>query len=203
MKDWQELIDSGTLDLYVMGQTTEEENQYIEQMSVLYPRIRKEIDEISLALEQYALLHAVEPDPIIKPFLLATIDYTERLKSGEAITVAPLLHEKSRATDYQEWLDRADMVLPEDFEEVYAKILSYTPEAITAIAWIRTMAPQEVHNHEYERFLILEGSCSIHIGNKVFNLVPGDYLQIPLHEDHHVLVTSAIPCKVILQRVAA
>lgn len=203
MKKWQELINSGLLDLYVLGETTVEENLYIEGLSEMHPEIRQEIEAIGLTLEKYALRHAIQPDPIIKPFLLATIDFSDRVKSGEVIVPAPLLGEQSSSKDYQQWIDRIDMALKEDFEDVYAKIISYTPEVITAVVWIREMAPQEIHEREYERFLILEGTCEIHISDKIYELVPGDYLQIPLHQPHHVLVTSEKPCKVILQRVAA
>lgn len=201
--DFQQLIDSGLLELYVLGQTDEEENLLIEQLAAVHPEIVSEIDAISLALEQYALSHATAPDPIIRPFLMATIDFTDRMKAGELPQSAPLLHSGSAASDYTAWLNRPDMILPDDFQDVFAKILSYTAEAITAIVWIREMAPQEVHDREYERFLILEGSCDIHVEDQVFHLVPGDYFQIPLHKNHHVEVTSAYPCKVILQRVAA
>jgi len=203
MQDLQELIDSGLLDLYVLGQTDEQENLLIEKMADAYPQVIEEISAISLALERYALEHAVAPDPIVRPFLMATIDFSDRMKAGEVPQLAPSLHQGSKAEDYQQWLDRTDMVLPDHFEDVFAKILSYTPEAITAIVWISQMAPQEVHDHEFERFLILEGTCDIHVEEQAFQLVPGDYFQIPLHKSHHVQVTSALPCKVILQRVAA
>ena len=43
----------------------------------------------------------------------------------------------------------------------------------------------------------------ITIENEVHYLKTGDYLQIPLNVGHNLVVTSSIPCKVILQRVAA
>ena len=62
---------------------------------------------------------------------------------------------------------------------------------------------QEVHHDEYEKFLIVEGTCTITIGDEVHNLVPGNFLSIPLYKNHTVTVTSLIPCKIILQRIAA
>jgi len=199
----QELIDSGLLDLYVLGQTTEPESFIVEQAAEVYPEVRAEINAISSALQKYAMKHAVEPDPIIKPFLLATIDFSDRMKSGEEVSIAPLLHANSAAEDYNAWLERDDMRLPAYADDVFAKILSYTPEAITAIVWLRHLAPQEVHDHEFERFLILEGTCDIQVEDQMNQLVPGDYFQIPLHKSHQVIVTSECLCKVILQRVAA
>jgi len=203
MKAWQELLNSGILELYVLGETTEEESKMIEEMAAAYTEVAQEIDEICIALEKYAMANSINPDPIVKPFLMAIIDYSDRMKAGETYDVPPLLNENSVPDDYLKWLNRADMAMPPEFDEVFAKILSYSETVITAIVWITNMAPQEVHDHEYEKFLILEGTCDIYIADEVHHLKAGDFLTIPLHKEHHVKVTSAIPCKVILQRVAA
>ncbi|TDQ11207.1 cupin domain-containing protein [Pedobacter metabolipauper] len=203
MEDLQELIETGLLELYVLGDTNEQDNLLIEKIGAANPQLWAEVDAIGLALEKYALDNGIVSNPIILPFLMATIDFSDRMQAGETPVIAPILHEGAVAADYQQFLERKDMIMPDNFKDVFARILSYTPEAITAIVWISQMAPQEVHDHEYERFLILEGTCDIHIEEDIFHLVPGDYLQIPLHKSHHVMVTSKIPCKVILQRVAA
>ncbi|MBC7915533.1 MAG: cupin domain-containing protein [Pyrinomonadaceae bacterium] len=196
-------IESGILELYVLGQTTPDETILIQKLAASDESIRNEILEIELSLEKYAQAHAVEPDAIIKPFLLAMLDYMDRMQNGEKASTPPLLHAGSNINDYLEWLNRADMVIADDFNDVYAKIINYTPEIVTAIVWIKEMAPQEVHEDQFERFLIIEGTCDIVIDDEVHQLVPGDFLTIPLHKAHHVKVTSTIPCKAILQRVAA
>jgi quercetin dioxygenase-like cupin family protein len=113
-----------------------------------------------------------------------------------------MLHEKSTIIDFDEWLNRTDMV-PKSSTDLFAKIIGYSAKATTAIVWIKDYAPQEVHDHEYEKFLIVEGTCNIIVGEEVHALIAGDYFSIPLHKSHLVQVTSTIPCKVILQRVAA
>lgn len=203
MKDCKEFIISGILELYVLEQTTSEENIEVETMSALYPEVKQEIVEISGALERYALENPITPDPTIKPFLMATIDYSDRMQNGEVFTSPPILSPDSRIADYEEWISREDMVPPAEYDAIHAKILSYTPQVITAIVWLKVMAPQEVHDDEYEKFLILEGTCDITVGEDVYSLKRGDYLTIPLYQNHYVTVTSSIPCKVILQRVAA
>lgn len=201
--DWKELIFSGLLELYALGDATAEQCIMIEEIMVVHNEVRIELNEIELALENYALSHSIEPDPIAKPFLLATLDYMDRMKAGEAFSVAPELQATAIAEDYRQWLDREDMVVPAEIDNIYAKIISHSPALLSAIVWIKEMAPQEVHDHEFEKFLILEGTCDIYVENDVFSLLPGDYFAIPLHKKHHVMVTSNIPCKVILQRVAA
>ena len=203
MKTRQDYIDSGILELYVLGETTLEESSQIARLAAADPLLQKEITEIELAFEKYSTAHSVEPDPLIRPFLLATIDFAERVRNGEKPSVTPVLTRNSKIADYAEWLNREDMTLPEDFNAIYAKILSHTAELTCAIVWIKDMAPQEVHDREFEKFLIVEGSCDITIEGNVFHLGAADYLTIPLHEKHHVTVTSEIPCKVILQRIAS
>lgn len=172
-------------------------------MASAHPEVQREIEEISASLQVYAERQAPPVCPTVKPLLMATIDYMERIRKGEWVTYPPELNEQSAITDFSEWLEREDMVLLDDFEGVYAKIIGYTPQATTAIAWLQYGSPEEVHDDQYEKFLILEGSCDITIDGTVVSLLPGDYLSIPLHKPHHVKVTSAVPCKVILQRLAA
>jgi len=88
-------------------------------------------------------------------------------------------------------------------ENLFIKIIGNIPGMITSIAWIKDQTPREVHHNEYERFLIVEGNCDIIIGDETNHLVPGDYFSISLQEYHTLKVTSSIPCKAILQRVAA
>jgi mannose-6-phosphate isomerase-like protein (cupin superfamily) len=135
--------------------------------------------------------------------VLATIDFTERLKNGEQQSFPPVLTEQSKIDDYNEWLKREDMFLPDDADSIYVKLIGYTPDVTSAMVWIKHYTPSEVHNNEFEKFLIVEGTCDITVDEKIYSLVAGDYLSIPLYVSHHVKVTSKTPCKVILQRVAA
>lgn len=198
-----EFIESGIIESYVLGAASEAEISEVEKMAAIHDDVRREIDEISIAFEKYAEANAIDPDPTVRPFFLATIDYIERLNAGEISSNPPILTATSTIDDYKMWLDREDMFLPDDAAEVYAKIIGNVPEAITAIVWLKNLAPQEAHHTEYERFLIVEGSCEITISDKIYTLNAGDFLEIPLFKHHHVTVTSEIPCKVILQRVAA
>ena len=154
-------------------------------------------------MEIYAMQNAVLPPPTIKPFLFAIVDYTERLKNGEQPSFPPVLNENSTISDYKQWINREDIKLPDNFKDFHAQIIGFTPEVTTAIIWIKTMAPDEIHNHELEKFLILEGTCDLNIEGEVFPFKAGDYLSIPLYKKHSLTITSSIPCKAILQRIAA
>jgi mannose-6-phosphate isomerase-like protein (cupin superfamily) len=201
--DIKAFIASGVLEMYVLGQATEMECAEVEKLSRLHPEIKVELTAIEMALEQYDLQHAVTPHATIKPGIHSVIDYTDRLEAGEPMAFPPILNENSKIEDFQEWISRPDMQPPTEFENLFGKIIGANAEATTLIIWIKELAPEEVHNTEYERFLILEGTCTIRVGTTNHFFKPGDYFQIPLHMDHEVIVTSDIPCKVIMQRVAA
>ena len=99
MKRGKEYIGSGILEQYVLGYTSQAESKEIELMAATDPAIRLEIKAIEEALEAYAMEHAVAPNPVIKPFILATIDYSERIKGGEPVTMPPVLHKNSFKED--------------------------------------------------------------------------------------------------------
>jgi len=201
--DIKEYIASGILEQYVLGTISAEELLVVEQMAANHLEIKEEILSISYVLEKLAIENAIAPDATIKPFIMASIDFMERMESGEQPSFPPILSGTSRLIDFASWINRDDMVLPSDAGDLYAKIIGYTPEATTAIAWIKGNAPVETHDIKYEKFLIIEGTCDIVVEDKVYQLVAGDYFAIPLHKSHQVRVTSSIPCKVILQRIAA
>lgn len=204
MRDIKEYIQSGILEMYVLGLTSAEENTEVAQMMAKHDEIAEELDRITEALIVPAESENVSLDPTIKPLVMATIDYQERLKNGEAVSFPPALNQGAKKEDYSEWLNRKDLQLEgDDLEDISLRIIGYTPGMLTGILWLKHGAPYEIHDKEIEKFLILEGSCDIVMDDKVDSLKPGDYYSIPLHLGHSVKVTSNVPCKAILQRVAA
>ena len=201
--DIRAYLDSGIVQLYILGYATEEECREFESLMNLHPEIANEFELHQQLLADVADENRFEPNPNLKPLMLATFEYIARLENGEEQSFPPILNEHSTIEDFQLWIERDDMIAPEDFEEVHAKIIAATPEMTCAMVWIKNMAPEEIHTDEYEKFLILEGSCTIVVGTEENKLVAGDYFAIPLFEDHKVIVTSEEPCVVILQRIAA
>ncbi|HET6226441.1 MAG TPA: cupin domain-containing protein [Bacteroidia bacterium] len=196
-------INSGIIEMYVMGALSDQEVLELKQLSTTHPEILNEIERVSTTLEGYAVASKKTPSPSVKPMLMATLDYLQRLENGEAPVVAPLLTKNTKAEDFAKWLERKDMQAPASYEESYAKIISHSPKCSTAIVWLKTGAPKEMHDDQYESFFILEGTCDIVVNNELFPLYPGDQFTVPLHASHYVKVTSAVPCKLILERRAA
>lgn len=197
------LLESGLLDVYVLGQCSAAEAAMVEEMAVLDETVRQAIDEASAAIEHYARAQAIPPPPALKPFIMATLNYMKRMEQGEEAAVPPLITETSTIADYASWLNRPDLQLNGPLEDAFAYLIAATPQATTAIVWLSRGAMPEVHHDEHEKFLVVEGSCCITIEGAEHFLSAGSVLSIPLYADHFVRVTSDIPCKVILQRIAA
>lgn len=189
--------------MYALGTTSAPDYLLVEQLANSHPEIREELNQIELTLERIGQSQAIEPPPTLETFIMATIEYMERLKHGEPPATAPRLSPSSRIQDFSEWLNRPDFQLSVDFYGASAHIIASTPASTTAIVWLGLGAPPEVHTTEIESFLVVEGTCRITIGETPFDLGPGAYLSIPLHVSHFVQVTSSCPCKLILQRTAA
>ncbi|MEO8712424.1 MAG: hypothetical protein ABI405_09895, partial [Parafilimonas sp.] len=170
----REFIQSGILEQYVLGITNAEESAEVEQLAAADPVIKQEIESASIAFEKFIMQNAIQPDPLTKPFLMATIDYSERIQNGEPVVEPPLLHPQSTIEDFADWLNRSDLISP-NADDIFVRIIGSTPDVVTAIVCIKNYAPQEVHDKEYERFLIVDGSCDIIVGTEIHHLVPGDY----------------------------
>ena len=203
MKDLKEYIASGIVERYVFEMALPEEISEIEALAKQHAEIQAAITNFCLLVEHNALANAINPPEVIKPELMATIDYMERLSNGEPMTFPPILSEKSKIDDFSEWLNRPDMKPSPNSANIELKIIGHIPTCTTAIVWVKERTPEEVHTTEYESFFIIEGTCTIHFASNTYNLGPGDYLKIPLFQKHHIVVTSTMPCKVILQRLAA
>jgi quercetin dioxygenase-like cupin family protein len=202
MNDVRAFIESGILEMYVTGSASPAEMQEVERMAAVYPEVDEHILEIAKALETYALANAIEPHPTMKPFVMATIDYSERMAAGEEPVFPPALDENSSCAEYAEYLHGETMQVGPDFGGIGARIIGYTPTLTTAVVCLADVEIQEVHTKEIEKFLILEGSCTIIIEDNVHHLIAGDFLVIPVNKQHLVKITGKAPCKALLQRVA-
>jgi mannose-6-phosphate isomerase-like protein (cupin superfamily) len=199
----KKLIESGILELYLLGEVSGAERAEVERMAQEFQEVRQELFALEVALEKYALSEARTVDPTIKPFLMATVKYMERMGAGEKESFPAKLHSGSKIDDYRWWLDRPDLGLNEPLDEIDAHIIGSSEGRTTAIVWIKNGAPPEVHKRELETFLIVEGTCNIVVDGKDNHLKPGDVFSIPLHLSHYVIITSDVACKLILERCAA
>ncbi len=73
-----EYIASGILESYVMGAVSDQERREVECLSSIYPEVGRELDQLSEAIEQYAMLHSVEPPASTKDKLLQQLSFSKQ-----------------------------------------------------------------------------------------------------------------------------
>ncbi|MEP7257274.1 MAG: cupin domain-containing protein [Flavitalea sp.] len=200
MKKTDEFMQSGMIQAYINGLLTHSEEKEVIAMAQLHESVRLKIDELSIELERAVVKQAIAPPKIVKAMFMASIDYMDRMNKGEKPSFPPLLHEESAISDYNYWLTREDCLHTPEVDEMYIKIIGKTPQITTAIVWMQQMRT-EMHQHEIEQFLIIEGTCQVMIGANARQLKPGDVMIIAPGQRHEARTTSSIPCKVILQRI--
>jgi len=79
-------IESGILELYVLGQLNAQEQAEVEAMAAKYPEIKQEIEAIEIAMEQYALENAIKPSADLENKILGKITASANQKKTEPVT---------------------------------------------------------------------------------------------------------------------
>lgn len=73
MEDIKAYIESGILELYVLGDVTPEERAQVEAMARKHPSIKAELDLIGHSMELYAKEYAVEPSENLRERVLNSL----------------------------------------------------------------------------------------------------------------------------------
>ncbi len=90
MEEVKAYIESGILELYVLGQLSAAECSEVEEMAHKYAEIKAEILAIELAMETYALQNAVEPSVNLEQKILAQVGRDETKDVAIEPKIVPL-----------------------------------------------------------------------------------------------------------------
>jgi anti-sigma-K factor RskA len=85
------IISSGILEMYALGQTTAAESAQVEAWLQQYPELRDELQAIELGMEQYAMMNAVKPSEKVKTNILTAIRNSEAAPTTAAAPVKKLV----------------------------------------------------------------------------------------------------------------
>jgi len=193
----REYIGSGILELYCLGNLSPQEEEEVLQM-MIHPEVKHEIVRIQTALEAYAQKHAVEPPVHMQGTINTLIGNLEK----EILMYRHDLPVLNKYTNYLPWLQLVQDDIPKTIEGGrYTKMLTRTSSVMQMLVVSETDIEDELHTDEMESFIVLRGTCDCTIGDKVFSMKAGDYMEIPLHIHHDVKVHSPYVVA-ILQRIA-
>ena len=180
-------LNSGLLELYLIGKLDQEEVLLVNQMRVAHPEVVAELASLEAFFEREALQHAVKPDSRFDEkmqslFLNLEIEQVMQLSDMPLVT---------SFSDADAWFEMISPLLPQgNFEGRFEKLLRNDDQVMQALVITPEGVDEEVHEDMHESFLILKGTCICTIGNETITMGPGSFMQIPLNQPHTIAVAS-------------
>ena len=185
----EKFIESGILEGYVLNIISIEDRATVEEIAKKNNLVKKEISLIEKSLESFSSEHKIIPPNHLKTKII------DQIKEEKIFSSPPILTENSKIEDYQLWIDKIEP--PENYENMYMKVIGDYKTAKMVIAWIKDGETNHSHSEYTEIFLIVEGSCSATINGKTKSYNVGNYVRFPINSNHSYKVTSKKPMKVI------
>ena len=81
MKDLKAYLESGILELYVLGDLSSEEIREVESTISRYPEVRSEVEAIENALHAYAISNAIQPPDSVRNRILNSIETSDKAET--------------------------------------------------------------------------------------------------------------------------
>jgi len=196
--DIEAYINSGILYDYCTNTLSAVKRIEVEQVCAEYPEIKKELLQIQHALDRFAGSSPMWPGEKIKEGIWNTLENINKEKAGD-LNDLPVINKYS---DHNRWKNIILPLMPRDIpEEPVITPLRNSGGVMQVLMIGKTGVEDEVHEQEQESFLVLEGECDCHIGDNVYRLGPGGFIEIPMYEHHDVKVISEYVVAV-MQRIA-
>ena len=85
----------------------------------------------------------------------------------------------------------------EDFDNIKVQKLSSDDRASSFLIWVKKEVKAHWHELHTENLYVIDGTGDMTVGEKEFQLKPGDHITIPMNVVHSVKVTSQTPLKVL------
>ncbi|RYF87815.1 MAG: cupin domain-containing protein [Chitinophagaceae bacterium] len=191
-------LESGIIETYCLGFTSEEENQLVESMRTAHPEVQAAIEEVGAGLNEVLKQQEIKPTPGVK---LAVMHAVYRQHSSEDKRFVPLLNATADFHHIEASLLANQLKIPDDtFSNLYVQELPSTNEVINLAVWMKEGHEAETHADYKEFIAIIEGSCEMTIGDITTSYKAGDIISIPLHISHHAVITSSQPMFAVVQR---
>ncbi len=186
MADKNEYINSGNLEQYCLDMFNPALSNKVAELSSADPKVKKELNQIELALEQLAQSHAVEPNAGLKNRVLAALNFFDEEKID-----LDNLPPTSKYSNYSAWLKAVEHLIPaEPFEDFFMYELQRDEHIAQMLVVTKLDVAEEIHEEVGESFFILKGQCACTVGDEVITLNAGDHLEIPLHISHDIKILS-------------
>ncbi len=203
MFDIEKYIASGILENYCLGLASSEEVAKLEHYCRQYPDLKKDLILLQKDLINYTGQYSKTPPINAGHKILNRIEEL-KLNSETLSNDKKRIKEFIAISDFSN-IDKWQKLIghiqpPEKYENIHFHKLYKNDTQLQGIVWFRKEIEEESHDSLKEKFLVLEGTCTCKVGGEHIDMVPGSFLDIPLHTKHELMVTSKTPVKVILTK---
>ncbi|WP_316793462.1 anti-sigma factor [Pedobacter frigoris] len=140
MEEAKAYIESGILELYVLGQLNDQEQREVEAMAAKYPEVKQEIEAIEIAMEQYALAQAIEPSKGLD------LKIFEKIDNQQSILNIPVNQEAEVPVQKQQVRTEAHIVPLNAGHESKIRTLRVALAACIALLIVSVIALFSAHN---------------------------------------------------------
>jgi anti-sigma-K factor RskA len=140
VEDLKAYIETGILELYVLGDVTPDEKRQVEEMASKHPEVKAELGAIELSMELYAKENAVEPSENLRGRILGSL--LTNLGDDRNFTAAPS-HNEVDAYEEEEEQDNTVVAMPVHKESSFYK---YAFAATLALLVASTVAIFNLNN---------------------------------------------------------
>lgn len=168
-------------------------------MCASHPEVKEEVLRIQQSLESLARQTSITPQMELKDRIWDILDNVNKENNGDPDDL-PIINKYS---DHNNWKRMVLPLIPEGIPDGINTQVLRNADGVTQILIVSSVdVPDEVHEHEKESFLVLEGECKCYIGDeKEIRLGPGGFIEIPMYTHHNV---KALTPRVvaILQHIA-
>ncbi|MFK8006470.1 MAG: cupin domain-containing protein [Saprospiraceae bacterium] len=201
----EDYLNSGIIERYCLGLTNSQEGEKLLKLVEQYDEIAINLKE---AQEQFNTFHKkfdkVAPLQSLEIIKQSIIE-NKRWEDAELLGEDKMLKEFISISKHSDikLIKKLikDIHLPTEYDNIFAKPLYKGKGKELFLFFVKKIVPMEEHPEVDESFLILEGTADCYIDDQVFNMEKGDFMQIPIHSKHKVIVTSSTPGIAIRSRV--
>ena len=183
MKEVEDIISSGLLELYCFGLASSEEMEQVQTMKDKYVKVRDEIALIEATINARIVQEGIKPSDSAKERLMLSFTAAE-------LGLPALLSQVSSIDEWLNYLEQNNIRLNPGIPYLWTELPS-TPDLVSYAVWApKGMNVEEEHDDEEERLLMLSGTCNISINGAVTEYCAGDFIVIPEKTWHKAESTS-------------
>lgn len=112
----------------------------------------------------------------------------------------PIIHSRSRIQDFQDWIDAGQAELKQIDGNLAWVTIAKTEDTNSYLVRISKAVENPARMRALERILVVDGHCSLHYGDRIYQLGPGDSFQLASTINYAAFTPNGETCTFICQR---